>query len=98
MRSHAAQAVRHGATEAEIDALTEFEEGPFPEAEKAALAWAAALTRGDGRVGDELFDRLRPHWDDGQIVEITEMAALFNYFNRFANALRIDPTLPGEGL
>lgn len=98
MRSHAAQAVRHGATQAEVDALLEFERGPFDEAEKAAFAWAAALTQGDGHVDDAAFDRLCRHWDHGQIVEITEMAALFNYFNRFANALQIDPTLPGEGL
>lgn len=90
--------MRHGATEAEVDALIEFEQGPFDEAEKAAFGWAAALTRGDGHVEDALFERLRRSWDDGQIVEITEMAALFNYFNRFANALHIDPTRPGEGL
>ncbi len=32
------------------------------------------------------------------MVEITEMAALFNDFNRVANSLQIHPTQPGEGL
>lgn len=98
MRSHAAQAVRHGATEEEIDALPAFESGPFSEAEKAAFAWAEALTRGNGHVDDAVFERLSGHWSEGEIVEITEMAALFNYFNRVANSLRIHPTQPGEGL
>ena len=98
MRSHAAQAVRHGATQEEIDALSDFENGPFTDAEKAAFAWAEALTRGNGHVGDGLFARLSAHWTEGEMVEITEMAALFNYFNRVANSLQIHPTQPGEGL
>ncbi len=98
MRSHSAQAARHGATQDEIDALLEYEEADFPEAEKAAFAWAERLTRGNGHVDRDLFDRLAAHWSEGEIVEITEMAALFNYFNRFANALELEPTRPGEGL
>ncbi|HVR44659.1 MAG TPA: hypothetical protein VMS56_14580 [Thermoanaerobaculia bacterium] len=98
MRSHSAQAARHGATREQIEALADFENGPFSDAEKAALSWAEALTRGNGTVAQPLFERLRSHWEEGEIVEITEMAALFNYFNRVANALEIEPTLPGEGL
>ena len=98
MRSHSAQAVRHGATDEQLEALGSYENGPFTEAEKAAFAWAAAMTRGNGRVDDALFERLKEQWNEGEIVEITEMAALFNYFNRIANSLDIAPTQPGEGL
>lgn len=98
MRSHSAQAVRHGATQEEIDALDDHERGPFDEAEKAAFAWAEALTRGNGHVDDGCFARLAASWGEGEMVEITEMAALFNYFNRVANSLQIHPTQPGEGL
>ena len=49
-------------------------------------------------VGDELFARLRRHYDDGEIVEISAMAGLFNYFNRVNDALQMQPTRPGEGL
>ena len=42
--------------------------------------------------GDETFADLRAHWDDAQIVEITAVVALFNYFNRFANALHVPVT------
>ena len=45
-----------------------------------------------------LFARLRQHFDEGEIVEISAMAGLFNYFNRVNDALQMQPTQPGEGL
>ena len=38
------------------------------------------------------------HYDEGEIVEISAMAGLFNYFNRVNDALQMEPTKPGEGL
>jgi alkylhydroperoxidase family enzyme len=90
--------VRHGATEAQIEQLVDFENGPFSEAEKAALAYAEQLTVNATRLSDEVFERLRRHYDDGEIVEISAMAGLFNYFNRVNDALQMQPTNPGEGL
>ena len=46
----------------------------------------------------QLFARLRQHYDEGEIVEISAMAGLFNYFNRVNDALQMQPTKPGEGL
>ena len=45
-----------------------------------------------------MFERLRQHYDQGEIVEISAMAGLFNYFNRVNDALQMTPTPPGEGL
>ena len=45
-----------------------------------------------------MFARLRAHYDEGEIVEISAMAGLFNYFNRVNDALHMEPTKPGEGL
>lgn len=76
----------------------DFENAPFDEKEKAALAYARQLTL-DGRgVSDQLFARLRAQYDEGEIVEISAMAGLFNYFNRVNDALQMQPTKPGEGL
>lgn len=41
---------------------------------------------------------LRRHFDEGEIVEICAVVGLFNYFNRFNDALGMEPTKPGEGL
>ena len=78
--------------------MTEFENGPFSDAEKAALAYAKQLTLDAHAVDDKLFARLKQFYDEGEIVEISAMAGLFNYFNRVNDALLTEPTKPGEGL
>ena len=78
--------------------MLDFENGPFSDAEKAALAYAKQLTLDAHAVDDALFARLRRHYDEGEIVEISAMAGLFNYFNRVNDALLMEPTKPGEGL
>ena len=49
-------------------------------------------------IDDALFERVKKHYDEGEIVEISAMAGLFNYFNRVNDALHMEPTKPGEGL
>lgn len=92
------QAARHGAGEEQLDKLLDYENGPFTDAEKAALAYAERLTLDPHGIDDPLFARLRSFYDEGEIVEISAMAGLFNYFNRVNDALRMEPTKPGEGL
>lgn len=43
-------------------------------------------------VSNDLYERLRTTWDDGQIVEITLVIGLTEYFNRFNDSLRVEPT------
>ncbi len=90
--------MRHGATQEQIDALEDFESGPFSDAEKAAFAFAARMTLSPRGIEEAAIERLRAHYDEGQIVEIVAMAGAFNYLNRVANSLEIEPTKPGEGL
>jgi uncharacterized peroxidase-related enzyme len=97
-RSHTRQAAYAGASEEQLAELLDFERGPFSEAEKAALAYARQLTLDAHRVDDALFARLRAHYDDGAIVELSAMAGLFNYFNRVNDALRMESTPSGAGL
>lgn len=78
--------------------MLDWENGPFSEAEKSALAYAAKLTLDPHGIDDALFARLREHYDEGEIVELSAMAGLFNYFNRVNDALQMQPTKPGEGL
>ena len=83
---------RFGATEAELAALDSGDLEGFPPAERAAFRFSEQLTRDSNAVGDELFAELRRHYDQGEIVEIAAVAGLFNYFNRFNNALQMEPT------
>ncbi len=65
----------------------------FEPAWKAALEFANDVTRHGGVVRDDRFAALAGHFATDQIVEITAVIALFNYFNRFANGLNIPVTL-----
>ncbi len=61
-------------------------------------AWRVALEYGDvvhrsgHDVTDELYGRLSAAWDQGQIVEITLVIGMTEYFNRFNDSLRVEPT------
>src|SRR5580658_3158390 len=69
----------------------------FTAAEKAALRLAETVTRDAHAVTDEQFEDLRGYYSEGEIVELLCAIGLFNYFNRFNNALKMEPTKPGEG-
>ena len=69
----------------------------FTPAEKAAIRLAETVTLDANGLSDEQFAELKSFYDDGEIVELLCSIGLFNYFNRFNNALRMEPTKPGEG-
>ncbi len=69
----------------------------FTPAEKAALRLAETVTRDAHAVSNEQFAELLTFYSEGEIVELLCAIGLFNYFNRFNNALRMEPTKPGEG-
>ena len=84
---------RHGWTDEQIEHLADFEtRGDFTPAEKTALRLAERMTRDAHSVDDELWSELRKYYDEGQIVELAAAIGLFNYFNRFNDALRMEPT------
>ena len=69
----------------------------FTPAERAALRLAETVTRDAHQVTDDQFAELRRFYSEGEIVELLCAVGLFNYFNRFNNALKMEPTKPGEG-
>jgi len=73
-----AQAIAAGFSEAELDALPDYEAGPFSEAERAALALAdaMALTNTAGRLDAPLYSRLQPHFSDSELYELGMIMAV----------------------
>lgn len=69
----------------------------FTPAEKAALRLAETVTRNAHALSDEQFAELREYYSEGEVVELLCSIGLFNYFNRFNDALQMQPTKPGEG-
>jgi alkylhydroperoxidase family enzyme len=64
----------------------------FTKAEKAALELAERETLRPHDVDDEFWTELRTYYDEGQIIELAAAIGLFNYFNRFNDVLKMEPT------
>ena len=76
-------------SEAQIQALRTGDTAPFDERERAALAYAEAMTRSI-RVPDDVFAAVRRHFDDRGIVELTATIGAYNLVSRFLEALQVD--------
>lgn len=90
-----------GVSEELLDALYHIDEHQhlFAQRELVALRFAEIMTTSARDVSESLWDELQIHFDDGEIVEIATVIGLFNYFNRYADALQLysTPTQePGE--
>ncbi len=66
--------------------------GDFTPKEKIALRVAERLTRDQHSLDDALFAELRQEYDEAAVVELIAAIGLFNYFNLFNNALKMEPT------
>lgn len=99
MSSHAAgcqYCVAHqvaGALLLDVDAqkmaaIWNYETSPlYSERERVALDYARAGSLVPNEVTDALFARLKSHWSDSEIVEITGVVATFGFLNRFNDSL-----------
>ena len=94
MAAHTALAKQFGVTEELLDALYHIDthSSLFTSGERAALRFAEIMTTGARDVDEELWDELQTHFDDGEIVEIAMVIGLFNFFNRYADALSLNPS------
>jgi uncharacterized peroxidase-related enzyme len=98
LASHTLLARGLGWSDDQLDHLADWpQRDDFTPAEKAALRLAETVTRDAHAVTDAQFAELRTFYSEGEIVELLCAIGLFNYFNRFNNALQMEPTQPGEG-
>jgi uncharacterized peroxidase-related enzyme len=96
--SHTALAKQLGASETLLDAMYHIDQHRdlFTRAELAALAFAERVTTDAHGVSEDVWIDLQEHFDPGQIVELAAVIGLFNYFNRFNDALKVDITRSEE--
>ena len=62
----------------------------FSEAERDALEYAERITHTDQKVDDALIDRLKKHYTEAQIVELTAAIAMENFRSKFNPSLGIE--------
>jgi len=85
-----AVAIRHHLGMEKFNALSEYRTSPlFSDQERAALAYVEEATR-HKRVSDATFEALRKHYSESEIVEITWLNALENYYNLINLPLEIE--------
>jgi AhpD family alkylhydroperoxidase len=90
---------RAGVSEAQLLALPRYRDSEeFDALEKLVLDYAVAMSRTPVEVSDELFASLREHFDDSQLVELTNVIALENMRGRFNSALGIGDAGFSEGM
>jgi AhpD family alkylhydroperoxidase len=89
-----ANCLKRGVTEEQLSTIAEYESSAlFTERTKAALAYAEGMTRSDLGVDDALFARLKDHFDDDAIIELTAIIAYQNMSSKFNAALGV----PAQG-
>lgn len=73
--------------------LDAWRESPgYTDQERAALEWTEALTLIAGsRVPDDVYDRVRPHFSERELVELTWAIVAINGWNRLAISMRTEP-------
>ena len=87
-----------GLSDEELLALPRYHQSDlFTEPEKLALDYTVAVMRTPVEVTDALFDRMKQHFSDEQLVEITALLTLVN-LDRFNAAFGIGAAGFSEGM
>ena len=77
--------------EAKLSAIATWRDSQlFSEAERVALEYAERVTITDQKVDDAFFSRLKQHYTEAQIVELTAAIAFENYRSKFNPSLGIE--------
>lgn len=92
---HSREAREAGETQQRLDCLPAWVECPFfDERERAALGWAEALANvSETNAPDSDFEKLKAHFSEKEIVDLTYIIAIMNTWNRIAVASRHVPVL-----
>ena len=92
--SHSKLAIRLGWSAEQVAALPNAAaSGLFSAAEVAAIHLAEKMTADSNNYTDAEFAELRRFYSEGEVVELMTAIGIFNYFNRFNNVLKMEPTM-----
>jgi uncharacterized peroxidase-related enzyme len=88
---HTPKLAIQGVSEAGAERLLDYQHHPeLDEVDKLVVEYAIAVTNDWNKTRDEIFTRLRVHFTEPQIVELTWRIALCGAFNRFNDILQVD--------
>jgi uncharacterized peroxidase-related enzyme len=88
---HAPKLAVQGISEAGVARLLDYKDHPeLDEVDKLVVEYAIAVTSEWNQTRDGIFARLRQHFTEAQIVEMTWRTALCGAFNRFNDILQLE--------
>ena len=91
---NSATALKRDICEEKLQAIAAFRDSAlFSQRGKAALAYAEAVTYTDRHPSTEQFAKLREHFSDNTIIELTALIAVQNLSSKFNSALEV----PAQG-
>ena len=90
---HTTDARKGGETERRLATVVTWRETPFfTERVRAALEWTEAVTLvSETHVPDAIWEAVKPHFSDEEMVDLTLLIAAINSWNRFSIAFRKMP-------
>lgn len=90
---HGQDLLKAGESMRRLNAVVVWQEAPyFEQRERAVLAWVEALTQlGNGPVPDSIYEPLKEHFSDKEIVELTYAVAVINAWNRIGVGFSLQP-------
>ena len=92
VQHHILLAEKVGVPADKLNLLVVWREAPqFSERERAALAWAEALTLITAGVSDDVYEQARAEFSDEALMYLTSAIASINVWNRFGVAYRWTP-------
>ncbi|MBE7196428.1 MAG: carboxymuconolactone decarboxylase family protein [Parafilimonas terrae] len=90
---HAPKLAVQGVSEAGAERLLDYANHPeLDDVDKLVVEYSIAVTNNWSQTRDEIFARLRRHFSEPQLVELTWRIALCGAFNRFNDILQVDIT------
>jgi uncharacterized peroxidase-related enzyme len=88
---HAPKLAVQGVSEEGAARLLDYKDHPeLDDLDKLIVEYSIAVTTNWNRTRDEIFDRLKQHFSEAQIVELTWRIALCGAFNRLNDILQLD--------
>ncbi|MCC6473085.1 MAG: carboxymuconolactone decarboxylase family protein [Burkholderiales bacterium] len=89
---HTKEARAAGETEQRLYLITAWREAPcYTPRERAALAWAEAVTRiAEGEIGEEQYAEVRAQFSEKELVDLTVAIISINGWNRLAVPFRAE--------
>src|SRR5574338_1104946 len=87
---HTKDARSRGESEQRLYGISAWREAPFYTGrERAALAWAEAVTKvNEDQVPDEIYDQVKQHFTEKELVDLTLAVIAINSWNRLATGFR----------